>query len=194
MNTQQDYEAILRPLLSEKRLHHSICVAKAAVELARRWGADENKAYTAGMLHDIMKDTPREKQLKYMQEFGIILSDIQKKTPKIWHQMCGAAYLEHRLGIQDRDILDAVRYHTTGRAGMSLLEKVIFTADYISDDRDYDGVEELREAAFRSLEEAMLIGLSFTVEDLASQKLPIASDTFMAYNECCLAKSQPQQG
>lgn len=150
MNTQQDYETILHPLLSEKRLHHSICVAKAAVELARRWGADENKAYTAGMLHDIMKDTPREKQLKYMQEFGIILSDIQKKTPKIWHQMCGAAYLEHRLGIQDRDILDAVRYHTTGRAGMSLLEKVIFTADYISDDRDYDGVEELREAAFRS--------------------------------------------
>ncbi len=194
MNTQQDYETILRPLLSEKRLHHSICVAKAAVELARRWGADENKAYTAGMLHDIMKDTPREKQLKYMQEFGIILSDIQKKTPKIWHQMCGAAYLEHRLGIQDRDILDAVRYHTTGRAGMSLLEKVIFTADYISDDRDYDGVEELREAAFRSLEEAMLIGLSFTVEDLASQKLPIASDTFMAYNECCLVQSQPQQG
>ena len=192
MNTQQDYEAILRPLLSEKRLHHSICVAKAAVELARRWGVDENKAYTAGMLHDIMKDTPREKQLKYMQEFGIILSDIQKKTPKIWHQMCGAAYLEHRLGIQDRDILDAVRYHTTGRAGMSLLEKVIFTADYISDDRDYDGVEELRKAAFRSLEEAMLIGLSFTVEDLASQKLPIASDTFMAYNECCLAQSQPQ--
>ena len=164
------------------------------MELARRWGADENKAYTAGMLHDIMKDTPREKQLKYMQEFGIILSDIQKKTPKIWHQMCGAAYLEHRLGIQDRDILDAVRYHTTGRAGMSLLEKVIFTADYISDDRDYDGVEELREAAFRSLEEAMLIGLSFTVEDLASQKLPIASDTFMAYNECCLVQSQPQQG
>lgn len=194
MNTQQDYETILRPLLSEKRLYHSICVAKAAVELARRWGADENKAYTAGMLHDIMKDTPREKQLKYMQEFGIILSDIQKKTPKIWHQMCGAAYLEHRLGIQDRDILDAVRYHTTGRAGMSLLEKVIFTADYISDDRDYDGVEELREAAFRSLEEAMLIGLSFTVEDLASQKLPIASDTFMAYNECCLVQSQPQQG
>lgn len=194
MNTQQDYETILRPLLSEKRLHHSICVAKAAVELARRWGADENKAYTAGMLHDIMKDTPREKQLKYMQEFGIILSDIQKKTPKIWHQMCGAAYLEHRLGIQDRDILDAVRYHTTGRAGMSLLEKVIFTADYISDDRDYDGVEELRKAAFRSLEEAMLIGLSFTVEDLASQKLPIASDTFMAYNECCLVQSQPQQG
>lgn len=194
MNTQQDYETILRPLLSEKRLHHSICVAKAAVELARRWGADENKAYTAGMLHDIMKYTPREKQLKYMQEFGIILSDIQKKTPKIWHQMCGAAYLEHRLGIQDRDILDAVRYHTTGRAGMSLLEKVIFTADYISDDRDYDGVEELREAAFRSLEEAMLIGLSFTVEDLASQKLPIASDTFMAYNECCLVQSQPQQG
>lgn len=192
MNTQQDYEAILRPLLSEKRLHHSICVAKAAVELARRWGADENKAYTAGMLHDIMKDMPREKQLKYMQKFGIILSDIQKKTPKIWHQMCGAAYLEHRLGIQDRDILDAVRYHTTGRAGMSLLEKVIFTADYISDDRDYDGVEELRKAAFRSLEEAMLIGLSFTVEDLASQKLPIASDTFMAYNECCLAQSQPQ--
>lgn len=186
MKTQQEYEEILRPLLSKKRLHHSICVADAAVRLAKRWGADENKAYTAGMLHDIMKDTPPEKQLKYMQEFGIILSDIQKKTPKVWHQMCGAGYLEHRLRLNDPEILDAVRYHTTGRAGMSLLEKVIFTADYISDDRDYDGVEELREAAFRSLEEAMLIGLSFTVEDLASQKLPIAADTFMAYNECTL--------
>ena len=143
-----EYKDIIRPMLSEKRYNHSVCVAREAVRLAKRYGADGKKAEIAGILHDIMKETPPEKQLKYMQKFGIMLTDTQRRTPKVWHQICGAGYIEHVLGITDEDILSAVRYHTTGRAGMSLLEKIIFTADYISADRDYNGVEEIRQQAY----------------------------------------------
>lgn len=181
-----DYKAIIRPMLSEKRYHHSVCVSKEAVKLAKHYGADVKKAEIAGILHDIMKETPPEKQLKYMEEFGIILTDTQRKTQKVWHQICGAGYMEHVLGITDPEILGAVRCHTTGKAGMTLLEKIIFTADYISADRDYDGIEIIRREAYDRLEDAMLTGLSFTVEELAQKRLPIAEDTFLAYNECCL--------
>lgn len=181
-----EYKDIIRPMLSEKRYNHSVCVAREAVRLAKRYGADVKKAEIAGILHDIMKETPPEKQLKYMQEFGIMLTDTQRRTPKVWHQICGAGYIEHVLGITDEDILFAVRYHTTGRAGMSLLEKIIFTADYISADRDYNGVEEIRQQAYENLEAAMLTGLAFTVEELSQKRQPIAEDTFLAYNECCL--------
>jgi len=185
-----EYKAIIRPMLSEKRYHHSVCVAKEAVKLAKHYGADVKKAEIAGILHDIMKETPPEKQLKYMEEFGIILTDTQRKTPKVWHQICGAGYMEHVLGITDPEILGPVRYHTTGKAGMTLLEKIIFTADYISADRDYNGVEDIRREAYESLEAAMLTGLSFTVEELAEKRQPIAEDTFLAYNECCLQQSK----
>lgn len=182
----EQYKQIVRPLLGDKRYYHSECVARAARELAAKYGADEERAETAGILHDIMKDTPPEKQLSMMGLYGIRLTPIERNAPKLWHAMLGAAYLKQKLNIEDTEILDAVRYHTTGRAHMALLEKILFIADFISADRDYPGVQDLRKSAGVSLEEAMIAGLSYTIADLAQSRKPIHPDTIDAYNEAAL--------
>jgi len=184
--SKTDYKAIIKPFLSEKRYHHSICVSEEAVRLAKKYGANENKAEVAGILHDIMKDLPPNEQLIMMTRFDIVLTDVERNAPKLWHAMLGAAYLENELHIADSEILNAVRYHTTGRADMILLDEVLFIADFISADRDYPGVEELRKAADVSLEEAMIEGITFTIKDLAQFYKPIHPDTIAAYNQVVL--------
>lgn len=181
-----DYQAIIKPFLSQKRYYHSICVCEEAVRLARKYEADEEKAAVAGILHDIMKDVPPDEQLKMMMRYDIILTDVERNAQKLWHAMLGAAYLEKELEIADPEILNAVRYHTTGRANMSQLEKIIFIADFISKDRDYDGVEALRRAADISLEQAMIEGITYTIQDLAKDYRPIHPDTIAAYNQTVL--------
>lgn len=183
MKDVESYKRIVKSFLSEKRFHHSVCVCDSAVRLAEKYEADKEKAAVAGILHDIMKDTPQDKQLQMMTRYDIVLSDVERRAPKLWHAMLGAAYLENELKITDPGILDAVRYHTTARANMSLLEKVIFIADFISADRDYPGVENMRKAAETSLEDAMVEGLTFNIRDLASGYRPIHPDTISAYNQ-----------
>ena len=187
----EDYLAVIRSFLGDKRYEHSLCVARAAKGLAHTYGADEKKAETAGILHDVMKDLTQEEQLKRMAQYGILLTDVEKSAPKLWHAMLGAEYLRRELHIGDREILDAVRYHTTGRENMTPLEKVVFIADFISDDRDYPGVETMRAAAKESLEKAMLEGFAFTIKDLAGSEKPIHPDTIAAYNQTVLHKQLP---
>lgn len=186
----EDYKSIIKPFLSEKRYYHSICVSQKAKAFAEKYGADVQKAETAGILHDIMKDLPPEQQLQKMKQYGIELSDVERSAQKLWHAMLGAAYIKNELHIDDPEILDAVRYHTTGRRNMSLLEKILFIADFVSDDRDYPGVEGLRRAAEVSLENAMIEGLAFTITDLAGQKKAIHPDTIEAYNQAALSYCQ----
>lgn len=184
--SETDYKAIIKPYLSEKKYHHSICVSDEAVRLAKKYGANEEKAAVAGIYHDIMKDLPQNEQLKMMMRFDIVLTEVERSAQKLWHAMLGAAYLENKLHITDREILNAVRYHTTGRADMTLLDEVIFIADFTSADRDYPGVNELRKAADTSLEEAMVEGITFTIQDLAKFYKPIHPDTIDAYNQLVL--------
>lgn len=181
-------KAAIRPFLSEKRFHHSVCVSQAAVRLARKYGGDEKKAETAGILHDIMKEIPVEEQLRMMSEFDIILTDVERSSPKLWHAMLGAEYIRRRLNVTDPEIVDAVRYHTTGRKNMTLLDKILFIADFISEDRDYPGVEKMRRKAEISLETAMIEGIVFTIQELAGLEKPIHSDTIETYNQVILEK------
>ena len=178
-----DLELIAGQKLTPPRLEHTLRVADSAKELAGRYGEDKNKAITAALLHDIMKDTPREEQLYLIEKSGIILTCADLASPKIWHSIAGAAYLRGELGIADGDIFNAVYYHTTGRAGMSLLEKVIYIADYISADRTYSGVEDMRHLAHNSLEEAMLFALEFCISKLARSRQVIHPDSVACYNE-----------
>lgn len=173
--------------LSPSRLLHSEEVAKTAVSLAAKYGADEQKALVAGLLHDIMKETERAEQLKVLEKFGILLSKTEFSNPKLWHAITGAAYVEHVLGVEDREVLNAIRYHTSGRGDMSRLEQVIFTADFISADREYPGVKEMRRRAKNSLEDAMLEGISFTVSELMDKREPVAACTVDAYNDALAA-------
>ena len=186
----EQYKQLIKPRLSKARYVHSVNVAKEAVKLARRYGADEKKAQTAGILHDIMKDTEPSEQLQIMERSGIILTNLERKAPKLWHAMAGAAFMEQELKISDPDILNAVRYHTTARVGMSLLEKIIYIADYISEERDYDGVDLMREYAYASLAKAMLHGIQFTIGDLMGRPAPVHPDSFSCYNDLILQQTK----
>lgn len=182
------FRAILKDRLSEKRFYHSCMVSKEAVKLAERYGCDVEKAEFAGLVHDIEKDKPTNEQLQTIEKYSIILDDVEKAAPKLLHAISGAAVLQYEHNVTDADILNAVRYHTTARAGMSLLEKIIYLADYISADRDYDGVEELRKAVYSSLEKGMDEALSFSINELLEKGAPIHIDTVKARNELILAK------
>ena len=122
-----EYKDIIKPKLTERRYIHSLCVADEAVKLAEKYGCDKEKAYTAGILHDIFKDTPKEEMLKMFDDFGIILNGVEKQAPKLWHAILGSEYIKRVLKINDDEIISAVRYHTTAKAGMTLLEKVMLT-------------------------------------------------------------------
>lgn len=178
-----DYVVLLKGRLTEKRFFHSLCVAKEALRLAEKYGADEEKAFLAGLLHDICKDTDPKEQLKLLNEFGIILDTVEKSALKLWHARSGAAYLENILKIGDEEIISAVRYHTTAKAGMTLLEKVLYLADFTSEDRDYPGVEDMRKAVDAGLDTAMYDALVFTIEDLKEKGSAVHEDTLQAYRE-----------
>ena len=183
MNRDAEYTEILRSRLTERRFIHSLNVADSARELAEIYGCDPDKAYTAGLIHDCCKDEPAGLQLSYMLGNGAELTECEINTAKLYHSICGSVYIQKEFGIDDVEIINAVRYHTTGRANMSVLEKVIFIADFISAERDYNGVEIMREKAKRSLDEAIVEGLSFTIKDLIDAGRIIHPDTLGAYND-----------
>ncbi len=181
--TIREYEEIIGKRMKSARFKHSKNVAKEAVRLAKKYGADAEKAEIAGILHDATKESSEDEQMKLIEKAGIELTPLERSSHKLWHAISGAAFVQVELGITDPDIINAIRYHTTGRSGMSLLEKVIFIADFTSAERDYDGVDKMRKAADKNLDEAVLEGMAFTISDLAQRKLTIAPDTFMGYNE-----------
>ena len=185
MDTQRNAEFLeeIKKRLNPDRLYHSLNVADEAKKLAKHYGADEQKAFTAGLLHDILKNTPDSELLQYFERNGIMLTETERASRKTWHAMAGADFLRRELYVTDEDILSAVRWHTTGRAGMTLLDKVLFIADFISADRDYPGVERMREKAYVSLEDAMLEGLQFTINELVENAWPVHEDSIRAYNE-----------
>ncbi len=175
---------LLRSRLDDYRYIHSLNVADSARELAKLYGADEEKAYFAGLVHDIMKNAGKTEQLQIMEKGGIILSQAEKNNPKLWHAMAGECYLRTEMGITDPEILGSVRYHTTGKAGMSLLEKIIYVADYISAERNYPDVGVMRDLALNhSLEEASLYSLQYTFMKLTPEKGIIHTDSVDFYNE-----------
>lgn len=174
--------------LSEYRRIHSLNVADEAVRFAEKYGADPQKARLAGLLHDVTKETDGDLQLKIIEKGGIMLTELERRSPKLWHAISGACYIRDELGIKDPDIFNAVRYHTTARAGMSLLEKCIFLADFTSAERNYPDIDVIRRYAELSLEEGMLYGIKFTIERLAGRGDLISPDALDAYNEILLGK------
>ncbi|MBR5441685.1 MAG: bis(5'-nucleosyl)-tetraphosphatase (symmetrical) YqeK [Clostridia bacterium] len=195
MNRDAEYTEILRGRLTERRFVHSLNVADSSRELAEIYGYDPDKAYTAGLIHDCCKDEPAGLQLSYMLGNGAQLTECEINTAKLYHSICGSIYIQKEFGIDDVEMINAVRYHTTGRKNMSLLEKIVFIADFISAERDYNGVEIMREKAARSLDEAIVEGLSFTIKDLIDAGRIVHTDTLDAYNDAIarVGKAYPKQ-
>ncbi len=177
-----DYREILNQKLDEKRLYHSECVSECAAVLAEKYGADAEKARLAGLMHDVMKNASPNEHLDLMQRSGEALSKVDLTNSKVWHQLSGAQYLKENGIITDEEILGAVRWHTTGRADMTLLEKIVYTADFISADRDYPDVGVVRRLADESLEKAILYTTNYTIKKLVSGGMPIHPATVECYN------------
>ena len=182
-DSYEKIKALLKERLDEHRYIHSLGVADSAKELALRFGGDEKKAYLAGLLHDITKNETNERQLKLFESDGIILNQVEKNNPKLWHAMTAPVYIKNKIGITDAEILSAVRYHTTGKAGMTLLEKIVYIADYISAERDYPDVDVMRALSCESLEKAALYSLKYTFKKLSQCELVIHPDSLAFYNE-----------
>ncbi|WP_059102687.1 bis(5'-nucleosyl)-tetraphosphatase (symmetrical) YqeK [Shouchella shacheensis] len=179
MNNEKALE-VVRPHLTETRYRHTIGVYETSSALAKAYGADVQKAETAAILHDICKyhDITKMKQTvvrdlrePHWAEYGV----------ELLHAPCGAYYVETELGIGDKDILMAIRSHTTGRAGMSLLEKVVFVADYIEPTRTFLGVDKARELAKEDLDQACLFALEQTKDYLRKKGFPVHPQTEEAY-------------
>ena len=195
MDTERNDEFLeeIKKRLSEYRFNHSVNVAEQAKKLAKKYGADEEKAFTAGLIHDIMKDTDIDFQKRLIEKYDGKMSETQLANSPVWHAQSGELFLRFELGVEDEEILSAVRYHTTARAGMSLLDKVVYIADYTSADRDYPDADVMREKAERSLDEAMLYGLQYTVTKQVNRLGVIDPDSLFAYNETVL-KMKKEKG
>lgn len=173
----------IRPLMTDYRYRHSLGVEKQAVKMARRFGADQRKAALAGILHDVCKDMPKGALLQNILESGIINGIDFKASPQLIHSYAGALYLQSHMDIHDLEVIEAVRYHTTARAGMSLLETVVYLADLTSEDREYPDVGEMRRLCDTDLRKAMIHALTHTVKELTRKQKPICPDTLGACKE-----------
>ena len=172
---------MVMPYLKADRIAHVTGVESQAVMLAMQWGIDPETAAVAGILHDITKAQSKEKQLKLCEKYGILLEKAEKENPSLLHARTGAALAKERFGVSD-EIVEAIRWHTTGKPDMNTLEKILYLADYTEPNRDFEGVEELRALSFEDTDRAMALGLEMSIENLNERGKQIFHDTMDAYN------------
>ena len=175
----EELEQTVVSLLKPNRVAHVLGCRDTAVQMAKHWGADETDAARAALLHDITKALDGPLQLTLCQEYGILLDAFSEKNPKTLHAWTGSLVAERIFG-ENRAVVDAIRHHTTGKAGMSLLEKIIYIADYIEPNRDFPGVEQLRRKAFENLDDALRLGLETTLEHLKRQGSEVSPESLEA--------------
>ena len=161
-------EQVVVSLLKPNRVAHVLGCRDTAVELAKRWGADETDAARAGILHDITKAIDGPLQLTLCEAYGKILSDFSRRYPKTLHALTGSMVAQRIFG-ENEAVVSAIEHHTTGKADMSLLEKIIYVADYMEPNRNFPGVEKLRQLAFSDIDAALKLGLEMTLEHLKRQ-------------------------
>lgn len=158
-------EQVVISLLKPNRVAHVLGCRDEAVALAKRWGADVTDAARAGILHDITKALDGPLQLTLCSEYGTMLDDFSRRYPKTLHALTGSLVAERIFG-ENREVVEAIRHHTTGKADMSLLEKIIYVADYVEPNRTLPYVDELRSLAYTDLDRAVVLGLKKTLEHL----------------------------
>lgn len=187
MNNIKEYKELLEKRLNKGRYYHSLCVADEAKRLAEKYDGNEEKCYLAGLLHDITKNASYEEHLSIFKDNNITLSQIEMSAEKLWHAVSGALYIKNNLNINDTEILDAVRYHTTAKADMSLTAKILYLADFTSKDRNYPDVNIIRNLVDKSLDEAFIYALKYSIIDLTERSKAIHPDTVAAFNETALS-------
>jgi len=173
---------LIKGVLTQKRFEHSLRVADVAKELALRYGASVDNAVLAALLHDYAKCQPRDQLKNQIIKYGLPQQLLQFHH-ELWHGPVAAKVMEIDFGISDKHVLDAIYYHTTARASMSLLEVVIFVADYIEPQRNVPGIEEVRELATSNIYIAARKAMQNTIIYLIQKDATIHPDSFLAYND-----------
>ncbi|SDC80718.1 putative HD superfamily hydrolase of NAD metabolism [Melghirimyces thermohalophilus] len=181
MNRDELAKAV-RQELPKNRWEHTLRVVDTALELADRYGADAEKADRAALLHDFCKYWSRERMEAIIRRGGPP-QDLLQHNLQLWHAFVGAEVVQEQFGITDSEILDAIRYHTSGRPHMSLLDKVIFLADYIEPGRRFPGISEVRELAREDLDKAVLKSLENTLIFLIQRGHKVYPLTMAARND-----------
>ena len=167
--------------MSEQRFKHVLGVEETAVALAKKYGASPEKASIAALTHDYAKERPDEEFKMVIVRHGFD-PELLNYNNAIWHGLVGASFVERELGITDAEILHAIRVHTTGAAKMSLLDKIIYVADYIEPGRDFPGVQDARAIAWADLDEAVAFETKHTLAHLLAQEQQIYPKTIETYN------------
>jgi predicted HD superfamily hydrolase involved in NAD metabolism len=176
----------LRSLLDEERYLHSIGVMETAIYLAKKYDANVEKAQVAGLLHDCAKGYSDEELLKFAQRYGIEVDEVLKHAPFLLHGPVGAHLVEEIFGIKDEEIKRAIALHTTGDVNMTILDKIIFLADYIEPNRNFEGVEKLRQLAEQDVDTAVLKAFDSTICYVIERKLLLYEKTIRARNDILL--------
>ena len=174
--SEEELERVVVSLLKPSRVAHVLGCRDTAVQLAKHWGADVTNAARAGLLHDITKAIDGPLQLTLCSEYGTMLSDFSRRYPKTLHALTGALVADRVFGEREA-VVNAIRHHTTGKADMSLLEKIIYIADYIEPNRTLSGVDMLRHLAFTDLDAALKEGLQMTVSYLNEQGSEVSPES-----------------
>ncbi len=159
-----------------KRIPHIMGTEEEAVRLAEYWGADVTAARRAAILHDCTKYLNLEEQTALCRKYGVGLDKLEQKAVKLLHSKTGACIARYVFG-EDEQVYRAIFYHTTGRADMTLLEKIIYIADYIEPTRDFEGVDELRRLAYTDLDSALMLGMNMTIEEMQGRGVPVHENT-----------------
>ncbi|WP_243290627.1 bis(5'-nucleosyl)-tetraphosphatase (symmetrical) YqeK [Bacillus sp. FJAT-47783] len=178
---------IVESQLTEHRYVHTVGVMESAIFLAEQYGGDLKKAELAAIFHDYAKFRPKDEMKRIIIEQNM-QKDLLDHHAELWHAPVGAYLVQTEVGIQDEEVLNAIKYHTSGRKRMTLLEKIVYLADYIEPGRHFPGVEEVRELAQKDLDQALVKAMQNTIQFLMKKNQPIYPDTFHAYNDLVMNK------
>lgn len=174
--SNEELRKVAISLLKPRRVNHVLGCAETAVKLAKRWGGDTRTALRAGLLHDITKAIDGEDQLLLVDKYDILISDFERNYPKVLHAKTGAAVAKHVFRESD-EVVSAIYWHTTGKADMSLMEKIVYLADYIEPNRGFDGVEALREMADQDLDQTLIRSFEMVIEELIRENKRLCKET-----------------
>ena len=170
---EDQLQQVVIALLKPSRVAHVLGCRDTAVQLAQKWGADVTDAARAALLHDVTKALDGPLQLTLCKAYGIILDNFSTENPKTLHALTGSLVAERIFG-ENPAVVAAIRSHTTGKPDMNMLEKIIYVADYMEPNRDFEGVEKLRELAYTDIDKALMLGLEMTISMLIEQGREIA--------------------
>ena len=178
----EEIKLYLKENLAEKRYIHILGVADTAKKLAKLNGVSEEKAEIAGLAHDVAKNLDEVKMKEIIKENNIVLSNVEENNENLWHSIIGPIEAKNKFEIDDEEILDAIRWHTTGKENMPILTKIIYIADMIEPSRKFEGVDNIRKVTFEDLDMGVYYGLTRSIEFLLIKNLLIDENSMRARN------------